>query len=1269
LTVNTTNSHLPTNQNQVKQRNENVQLHTLENSEKVIRNEVNLEQNTLNSFLLLKKTSLQNNLLVIKGDVEGNEARILIDSGATLNFISADWVQKYQIPTENAELIQIHLANGEVISNCKQATVQIKLEEYIETLQVRILKMDKFDLILGKPWLKQVNPIINWKNNEISIKQEHNRIVLKSQQKEIVEGNVATDRLDQPETGIVSELNDLMQENSFRNKECENQPTETLISEEISNKKITKIAQQEEMFGMIWSSNMEDNLISKKQVKKEVKRNADVWIALVTTETCFSTSDSQLLEPWEQVEIEDNEYQMQYKDLCRKYKDIFKTELPDGLPPAREVDHEIKLVNGAVPPKKKLYRLSWQEEEVLKDRIQELLNQGFIRPSQSPYGAPVIFTKKKNGTLRMCVDYRALNSVTIKNSYPLPRIDQMFDKLQKSQVFSSLDCTSGYHQIRVKTKDIEKTAFNTRYGQYEYLVVPFGLCNAPATFQGMVQQIFMTAIDDYLEIFIDDLLVHSSSHEKHLDHLTQTFELCRKHQLYLKPSKCKIGQHSIAWVGHTLQAGKQAVDENKIKAIQEWKIPTNITQVRGFLGLCSYYRKFVKDFAKFAVPLQNLLKKNHTFKWTTECTEAFETLKRVMTKTPVLTIPSPEKEFEVITDASSKAIGAVLQQERRPIAYFSKTLTAAEQKYATHEQETLAIVEALKQWRVYLQGRHFIVWTDHYSLKYLKTQPQLSNRQARWLEFLEELDFELKYIKGKQNVVADALSRKEHSVNQISTITLKDDFYIEVKDNYEKDKYIQRILEDLQLTTTSHVKTKFCLEDGLLYLRGNNEDLRLCIPRVPQLLSKVIYELHDTPLAGHLGINKVYDKAIQNFYWPRMFRSIYRYIRSCPSCQKSKPSQQAKAGLLQPLDVPQGPWQWITMDFAVKLPKTPQGNEQVMVIVDRFTKKVHFIPLSGNATAKDVADKFFKRIVCQYGIPEVITSDRDSKFTSKFWKHLQEKLGSKLAMSTAYHPQTDGETERVIKDLKIRLRIFSNYQQTNWEENLECLEFVHNSTKHKATGHSPNYLNCGRETQIPSILLIQKKQMTCQPSVDKFIQDRKLALQDAKDSMSYAQEIMAQYANQSRRDIEYNIGDKVLLDSENFKLANQIQRPNLSLLEKNLGPYTIEAKIDKLNYQLKLPKTMKIHPIFHVTLLKKYHDPNEHFKNRKPLPPEPQVLENEEYYEVEKILDKRMFRRQQQYLIKWKGYDDDENSWVNKKLLIEDGFEPEINEFEKDYQK
>ncbi|WVZ98035.1 hypothetical protein U9M48_043518 [Paspalum notatum var. saurae] len=391
----------------------------------------------------------------------------------------------------------------------------------------------------------------------------------------------------------------------------------------------------------------------------------------------------------------------------------------------------------------------------LKVQLQEQLDKGFIRPSSSPWGCPALFVEKKDqGGKRLCVDYRPLNAVTIKNKYPLPHIDILFDRLAGAKVWllSNKD----------REEDIPKTAFSTGYGLYEYLVMSFGLTNAPAFFMYMMNSVFMNELDKFVVVFIDDILIYSKSEKEHEEHLKVVLTRLREHKLYAKFSKCAFLLKEVSFLGHILSEKGVAVDPSKVKDVLNWKQPETVTEIRSFLGLAGYYRRFIKDFSKTAKPMTSLTKKNAKYLWSSNCEEAFQTLKKLLTSAPVLAQPDVTKPFDVYCDASGNGPGRVLMREGRVIAYASRQLRKHEANYPTHDLELAAIVHALKIWRHYLLGNTCHIYTDHKSLKYILTQPELNMRQRRWLELIKDYDLEIHYHPGKANVVADALSRKAH---------------------------------------------------------------------------------------------------------------------------------------------------------------------------------------------------------------------------------------------------------------------------------------------------------------------------------------------------------------------------------------------------------------------------------------------------------------------------------------------------------------------------
>ncbi|KAL5570097.1 hypothetical protein UlMin_026672 [Ulmus minor] len=423
--------------------------------------------------------------------------------------------------------------------------------------------------------------------------------------------------------------------------------------------------------------------------------------------------------------------------VVKNFLEVFPEDLP-GLPPDREIEFEIELLPGTSPISKAPYRMAPMELKELKEQLQELVDKKFIRPSYSPWGAPVLFVKKKDGTLRMCIDYRELNKVTIKNKYPLPRIDDLFDQLQGAAIFSKIDLRSGYHQLKIRESDVPKTAFRTRYGHYEFLVMPFGLTNAPAAFMDLMNRVFKEFLDKFVVIFIDDILIYSKTREDHEAHLELVLQRLKEHRLYAKFKKCEFWIEQVTFLGHVISKDG----------------------IRSFLGMAGYYRRFVEGFSRIARPLTMLTRKNVRFTWTEDCEKSFQELKKRLTTAPVLAIPSGNNGFVIYSDASKMGLEAVLMQHGRVITYASRQLKDYEKNYPTHDLELAAIVFALKIWRHYLYGVHCEIYTDHKSFKYFFTQKELNMRQRRWLELVKDYDCEILYHPGKANKVADALSRK-----------------------------------------------------------------------------------------------------------------------------------------------------------------------------------------------------------------------------------------------------------------------------------------------------------------------------------------------------------------------------------------------------------------------------------------------------------------------------------------------------------------------------
>ena len=948
--------------------------------------------------------------------------------------------------------------------------------------------------------------------------------------------------------------------------------------------------------------------------------------------------------------------------VVKEFPDVFSEDL-HGLPPEREVEFTIDLVPGTGPISKAPYRMAPAELKELKEQLQDLLDQGFIRPSASPWGAPVLFVKKKDGSMRLCIDYRELNKVTIRNKYPLPRIDDLFDQLRGSEVFSKIDLRSGYHQLRVKEEDIPKTAFRTRYGHYEFLVMPFGLTNAPAVFMDLMNRVFHEYLDSFVIVFIDDILVYSKSQEEHEEHLRIVLQILRDRKLFAKLKKCEFWMDRVVFLGHVISRDGITVDPSKIEAVVNWVRPTNVSEVRSFLGLAGYYRRFVEGFSCIATPLTRLTRKNAKFEWTNECERSFQELKQRLVSAPVLTIPSSSSGFVIYSDASHKGLGCVLMQHGKVVAYASRQLKSYEQNYPTHDLELAAVVFALKIWRHYLYGERCEIYTDHKSLKYISTQKELNMRQRRWLELIKDYDCSINYHPGKANVVADALSRKsygfsaallttqKHIINDLerlgvevviggsqsylASLSVQPTLIEKIKISQGCDPQLMKIMEEVR----GGNRLEFNISnDGALRF-GN----RLCVPKDSTIKREILEEAHHSPYTVHPGSTKMYRDLREVYWWNNMKREIAHFVEQCLTCQQVKVEHQRPSGLLQPLPIPEWKWENISMDFVCGLPRTSKNHDAIWVVVDRLTKSAHFIPIRMNYSLDKLAELYVNEIVRLHGVPVSIVSDRDPRFTSRFWGSLQKALGTKLNFSTAFHPQTDGQSERTIQILEDMLRACVLDFKGSWIDHLTLVEFAYNNSYQASIGMAPYEALYGRRCRSPicwdevgerKILGPEIVLRTCEKIV--LIRER----------LRVAQSRQKSYADTRRRDLEFEIGSMVFIRVAPMKGVMRFGKRG-KLSPRYVGPFEILERVGPVAYKLALPPALSgIHNVFHISMLRRYVSDPSHILSYEPL----QVQEDLSYEEMPmKILDRKdqVLRNKTIRLVKvlWRNHSVGEASW------------------------
>ncbi|GKB47560.1 reverse transcriptase domain-containing protein, partial [Tanacetum coccineum] len=729
------------------------------------------------------------------------------------------------------------------------------------------------------------------------------------------------------------------------------------------------------------------------------------------------------------------------------FPEVFPDDL-SGLPPIREIEFRIELTPRATPVAKSPYRLAPSKFELLSGQLKELQDKCFIRPRSSTWGA-------------------------------------LF--------FSKIDLWSGYHQLRVHEDDIPKTAFRTRYGHFEFTIMPFGLTNVPTIFMELMNRVCRPYLDKFVIVFIDDILIYYKTQEEHVEHLRLVLELLKKGKLYAKFSDSEFWLREVQFLRHVINGNMIHVDPSKIEVVKKWKASRTPIEIHSFLGLAGYYRRFIENFSKIAKSLTILTQKSKTFNWGEEHEYAFQTLKNKLCNATVLALPDGSEVFVVYCDASRIGLGCVLIQRGKVIAYASRQLKIYKNNYTTHDLELGAVVFALKIWRHYLYGTKSVIYTDHKSLQHIFSQKQLNMQQRRWIELFSDYDCKIRYHPGKANVVAGALSRKER------------------------------------------VKPKRVRAMNMI-LQSSIKDRILTAQKEGDVRTLIIDEAHKSKYFVHPGADKMYYDLRDRYWWPGMKKDIAEYVSRCLTCLKVKAEHQRPSGLLQQPEIPIWKWEGIAMDFVTKLPRTSSGHDTIWVIVDRLTKSAHFLPMREDYKMERLARLYLNEIVARHGVPISIISDRDSRFTSRFWQSMQEALGTRLDMSTAYHPQTDGQSERTIQTLEDMLRACVLDFRGSWDVHLPLVKKCRSPILWAEVG----------EGQLIGPELVQE-------TTEKIsqIKDRLKAARDRQKSVVH-------------------FGKK-------GKLAPRF-----------VGTFEIIEKVGHVAYRLDLPKELNgVHDTFHVSNLKK----------------------------------------------------------------------------------
>ena len=913
---------------------------------------------------------------------------------------------------------------------------------------------------------------------------------------------------------------------------------------------------------------------------------------------------------------------------------------------AETVKHYIH--TGDHPPiKSHAYRQSPAMEDIISKEIDKLIENGAVTHSTSAWASPIVMVRKPGGEWRMCIDYRALNKVTVPDVYPLPTVDQLLYSMGDAKVFTTMDLHSAYNQIEVAPEHRNKTAFIHRTGLYEYTRMPFGLINAPGSFQRFINTLIQSGINReqlyiYILAYLDDLIVFSKTFEEHMDHLSTIFKILSLHGLKLKLSKCTFAATRVQYLGHVVDASGVQVDPEKVVGICKMPYPTKVVELQSFLGMTGYYRRFINNDATLSKPLVILLKKDQPWIWTPQCAAAVEEFKRQLTTAPILAMPDYKRRFLVQTDASKMGVGAVLSQRydsdngkqiEKPVSFISRTLKKHENNYSVTHLEMLAVIWALKKFRHYILGTRFLLQTDHLALQTIRGTKELyTGRMGRWVLWLQEYEpFDIQYRKGINNANADALSRlpvpkdvmgeeieqivnlpeqvtmlteeeveqkhneremeeRQHDINDVSKLQQQDETWADIyayrqNPSHSHSEAMQRQSE--QYTIIEGVLYRRCLANGTA--RQDNLIVQLCLPKV--MVPMVLQELHDEPYSGHLSTQKTWQKAYNRYYWPTMHRDIAHYCESCIVCARRKvPSRMSGIPLLSPQQdwiTSYGPMECIAIDVIGPI-TTSHRASLILTIVDVYTRYGCAIPLLQQNT-KSIVTALVQRWFILYGIPRAIISDNGPGFASKVMRGCLKLMGIQTRYILPYHPQAN-MCERLNKTIINMVASYTQEEDTQaqWSQYLLHVVFAYNTSTHSETGYSPYQLTFGREALIGSEPFITSTHIhemgrSYPAYVRQLHRHMHMAYRHIQQKVMLKTAERDKMNEQLKSTLSFDIGDKVMI----YVLPVSKNNTSKKLLSPYIGPCTVINIYNEVSYQVQIDGTTK-KKIVHVSRMKKF---------------------------------------------------------------------------------
>ena len=1115
----------------------------------------------------------------------------LADCGATIIVISSDKVEKHAIPTCPIPPIRIREPmnhQGVLVNKKVVSKVNIPAEKWesCKPAEFVVAPLQEHDAILGMPFLA---------SEKILIDPAHGKLILPSKEKDVEEFEVDDD----------------------------------------------------DDFNHDYYANTMPSFCPKVTGLKEIIPSEPGWIAAlkdfdITNAASESTSTT----------ISLTEATKLNEKYVFEYDDVFTDKLPNKLPNPDAPRHRIILEDEKMSYNGRMFRLLTRYWPKMIAFLEEHIKAGRIRPSSSHIasGTWMIPKEDPDAMPRVVHDYRGVNAKTVKDHTPLTRQDDIIENLAKAVVRGKIDLICAYYQILMAEADIHKTAFKTPFGTYEWLVMPQGLCNAVATFQRYMNWVLREYVGRFCAVYIDDIAIWSNSVEEHEEHVRLILEALREAGICASKKKSVLFADEISFLGHTISSRGVEVAQKKVDKILASRTPTCALDIKEFNGLVNYIGQFIPGLSEWSAVLSSLTKKDVKFNWETVHEEAFQNIKRLAKNTPIckpIDYDDPDPVM-LVADASNRGIGGYYGQGKdyktmTPAGFHSRALNPAEKNYPTHDKEMLAIVDCIKKFAPQLTGIKFDILTDHAPLTHWKTQKDLSPRQVRWEEILSQFNADIRHIPGITNSAADALSRYPYvqshhdlSVCAISEVEFDTEILDSVRKSYTDDSLFGPVIQNPERYPL------YQFEDGLLFFEG-----RLCIPANDRSSRERLLRTHHDDAGNHFAVDKTRRSIAMDYYWPGIQRDVELYIKSCTSCARNKSPTQAPAGFLHPLPIPKDRFSEIALDFVGTLVPS-KGFDMILVMTDRLTNYAKFEPTLSTATAQDIADLVYRSWYRQFGLPKAMTSDRDKLFTSKFWKELHKRVRINLRMSTSYHPETDGSSERSNKTMIESLRHYVNLRQSDWADHLIHVEAAMNNSVNATTGKTPTELVYGAPIRLfPSPNNLAKPNLDV-PAVSDYIQRIQDNISLARDRHAEAKTKQTVYANRERRqEPDYKVGDKVYLETKDLRLRIKQKGRSAKFYPRYVGPFELSrVEPETSNYTLILPPEFRIHPKVHARRLKLAHENDpELFPGRIPSKPPPIDFEDNQYI-VEAILDHRKRGRTRHFLVHWEGYADTDDSWV-----------------------